>query len=59
MVGTTYTVRLTEVLPDEHSTLRPHYLNFPTLAEARKYALRVKPEYTVCILKTIEYRRKS
>ena len=55
-VGTTYIVNLTWVKADEQGSIGSTYRRFPTLAEARRYALSVRPEYTVTILKPIEYR---
>ena len=58
-VGTTYTVHMVSVRPNEAGSLQTAYVTCPTLADARKYALSVKPEYAATILKPIEYRKTA
>jgi hypothetical protein len=54
--GGPYVVRLVSMRADEHGTLDVQYINQPTLADARRYARKVRPEFFVTIFKPVEYR---
>lgn len=57
--GGPYTIRIVGPVAPHIDMLPVHYVDKPTLEDARRYAQALRPEYTVTILRPIEYRRAN
>jgi len=57
--GGPYTLRIVGPVAPHIDSLPVHYVDRPTLEDARAYARGLRPEFTVTILKPIEYRRAN